>query len=213
MLVNREGFIPDPSFETVRDIVRIGTDLYVRVLAATNLPKRRERGEARNKSRTEHAKSVRAEVTQAVDRAQELIKEAKLASSEGNVESAAKLVEQATYSFSSSAKLADRLLSEVDLTRILAGIGLQMSAFVHELNGLLAISQSIERGIKSIREQANLDAATRKRLGLLSSQFGDLRQSIERNASYLTDVTSPDSRRRRSKQNIYERFSACIGLF
>jgi len=41
----------------------------------------------------------------------------------------------------------------------------------------------------------------------------EARRIVERQAAYLTDVTAPDARRRRSKQKLAERFDAAARLF
>ncbi len=87
-----------------------------------------------------------------------------------------------------------------------------MAAFVHEMNALLGMASAVEASVASIRETLLIDGASRKELAKLNQNVSDLRRVIERQASYLKDVTSPDSRRRRSRQTLHKRFDAAAKL-
>jgi signal transduction histidine kinase len=99
-------------------------------------------------------------------------------------------------------------MTEGAILRVLASVGTQMAAFVHEINGLLGSTQAVERAVESLRDDDELPAAARKKLSQLLRAIGDLRRAVERQAVYLTDVVSPDARRRRSRQKLFERFEA-----
>ena len=59
---------------------------------------------------------------------------------------------------------------------------------------------------------ATLRAIQRQRLrGTLAAAM-DLKRALERHASYLMDVVTPDARRRRSRQRLAERFDAAVRL-
>jgi signal transduction histidine kinase len=62
--------------------------------------------------------------------------------------------------------------------------------------------------VEMLRDDTDLPAAGRKKLAQLLKAIGDLRRAVERQAIYLTDVVSPDARRRRSRQKLAERFDA-----
>jgi signal transduction histidine kinase len=87
-----------------------------------------------------------------------------------------------------------------------------MTAFVHEINGILGSAIALEGAITRIREDSQLPPSARSRLAKLQAAIGDLRRSVERQASYLIDVVSPDARRRRSRQKLAERFDAAKRL-
>src|SRR5208282_4671541 len=53
---------------------------------------------------------------------------------------------------------------------------------------------------------------SRRKLSVIRGTIGELRRYLERQASYLTDIVTPDARRRRSRQNIAERFESGVRL-
>ena len=95
---------------------------------------------------------------------------------------------------------------------MLASVGTQMAAFVHEINSMLGMAAALEHAVGEIEQDADLPAPQRRKLAQLRSAVGDLRRGIERQASYLTDVVSPDARRRRSRQKLSERFDVACRL-
>ena len=219
MVVNREGFIPNAAFDVVKHIVRIATDLSVRVRAAVSSKVREERSRSRREKSTSEIdretstpRHLKTAVSLAVEKATSLARRAKEEASAGRVEVATELVERAAAEFKSGAEISDRLLTEPAMTRMLAAIGIQMASFVHEINGLLAMARSLETAISRIREMEGLNSEARKSLAGIATRLGDLRRSVERQASYLTDITAPDARRRRSKQVLADRFDTAVKL-
>src|SRR5262249_14396189 len=91
-------------------------------------------------------------------------------------------------------------------------VGTQMAAFIHEISGLLGVAEAIQKSIERIREDLALPKHLRGDLNRLEKSLGDLRRSLERHASYLVDVITPDARRRRSRQSLAERFDAAVRL-
>ena len=107
---------------------------------------------------------------------------------------------------------ADRVISEGSLFHVLASVGTQMAAFAHEMNALLGASQTLREGLKAILEDPSLSTAQQHRVRLAWAAAVDLTQWIERHASYLVDVVTPDARRRRSRQTVADRFDAAVRL-
>jgi len=218
MLVNREGFVPDAALDTLRKFVRIGIDLSVRHRASQNLPNRearRTRRDASQGSGTEQSVSrsqLRQAVAEAVTKAANYAEEAKQVAASGDITAAAKLIEKASAALGKGSESNERLISERSIMQILAAVGLQMASFVHEINGLLGMANSLENAVDEIRKYKQLSAEVREMLGRLHASLGDLRRVVERQASYLVDITSPDARRRRSRQKLAERFSAATNL-
>ncbi len=211
MLVNREGFIPGEGYENLVRIVRTGIDLSVRVRAAANRPEREARSKQRKLPGTEDEpsrSSLRQDVEMSVRRAGELANEARQFAAAGNFAAAQVRIDQAAAQFSLGSQTSERLMTEGAMLRVLASVGTQMTAFVHEINGILGSAMALEKAVAKIREDSQLPAAARTKLGQLHAAIGDLRRSVERQASYLTDVVSPDARRRRSRQKLVERFDA-----
>lgn len=217
MLVNREGFVPDASYDRLKRLLRVGIDLSVRRRAAVRLPlrekRRRERSEAADSRATVSRRvDLKVAVEEAVARAADFARQARLLASRGDVAKAVELIEAAAKEFREGSDVHERLLSERGMLRILAGVGLQMAAFVHEINGLLGMTQVVEQAIERIQNQTGLTREVRHLLAQLRARVEDLRRVVERQASYLTDITSPDARRRRSRQKLADRFEAASRL-
>lgn len=87
-----------------------------------------------------------------------------------------------------------------------------MAAFVHEVNALLGAARTIERALPEVVDDQELSGSQRRKLRTILEAVADLRRGLERQASYLTDVVSPDARRRRSRQRVAERFDAAVSL-
>jgi signal transduction histidine kinase len=218
MLVNREGFIPNAAFISLHKIIRVGIDLTVRIRAS-------ERRQIRDDRRTERLIGKRLDeqieperlktreaAEKAVAKATEFAREARAAAAAGNHSKAEELITSAAQAIKDGADLSGELVTDRSIMQILAGVGLQMSAFVHEINGLLGMATAIEASLDSIRLKPGLDRESQKELSILYKSMGDLRRIVERQASYLSDITSPDARRRRSRQILSDRFDAATRL-
>jgi signal transduction histidine kinase len=107
--------------------------------------------------------------------------------------------------------LAENAGTESAMLRVLASVGSQMSAFVHEINSALGMAQGVEKSIERLLEQ-EFPAVTRRELNRALKSIADLRRQLERQASYLIDVNSPDARRRRSRVSISSRFESAERL-
>jgi signal transduction histidine kinase len=218
MLVNREGFIPNAAFQSIQKIVRVGIDLSVRVRAYENRQNRDQRrserlvGKGQDLEGPPERLRLRDAAEKAASKATELARDARVAAAAGNHEKAQELVKSAAEEIGRSASFTGELSTDRTIMQILAGVGLQMSAFVHEMNGLLGMASAVEASIDAIRQKAGLDRESQRELSRLHERVGDLRRVIERQASYLSDITSPDARRRRSRQSLSDRFNAAVRL-
>lgn len=212
MLVNREGFVPEGGYDTMVNILRTAVHLSIRVRAASRGSARDERRESRRESAAASAQPSRLDLRQAVEasvrRANEHATDARRLATAGDFAAAKDRIEKAAAEFSISSDTSQRLMTEGAIIRVLASVGTQMAAFVHEINGLLGSAQAVERAVASLRDDDDVPEAGRKKLAQLLRAIGDLRRAVERQAIYLTDVVSPDARRRRSRQNLAERFDA-----
>lgn len=215
MLVNREGFIPEAGYEHLVGIVRTAIYLSVRVRASAKLTPRKERGLKRRLHAAESdasRKDLREVVAESVAKANALAADAKRMALAGDFEGAQKKIAQAAMEFSQGSLASERLITEGSILRVLASVGTQMASFVHEINSLLGSAIALEGALSNLRNDPNTSASTRKRLAELHRSLGDLRRSIERQASYLTDIVTPDARRRRSRLALSERFEAAAKL-
>jgi len=132
--------------------------------------------------------------------------------SEGRVDAAQDDVTAAAHNIEEATEAGADTISERALLRVLASVGTQMAAFVHEINALLGASQTVELALGGTLDDAGLSSDQRRKLKLIRAAATDLRHGLERHASYLMDVVTPDSRRRRSRQPFAECFDAAIRL-
>ena len=212
MLVNREGFVPTQAFADLIEIVRTGIDLSVRVRAAARSGLRERRSRDRSEKKKPARLELKAAVEEAVAKASALAQEARACAARGDYRRASELIVEAAGQFEHGSETSERLLTERETVHILASLGLHMSAFVHEVRGLLGLAQVIERQLEHLRTNATLPPPSRKKLAELAASIGELRRVVERQSANLTEVTSPDARRRRSRQKLEERFSSAMRL-
>ncbi len=216
ILINREGFVPDGSFETLVKIVRNGIDLATRVRAAFTFDDRNQRRDVRARSVAENESlgarplptPARNALESTMDRATSLIREATRLAVDGDVTAAAARIPSIAVQIEEAARISEEIISERAMLRVLASVGTQMTAFIHEINQLLAMSQGVDGAIERLKSESTLPRAIKMELSKLHGMVGDLRRSLERQASYLVDVVTPDARRRRSRQSLAERFQA-----
>ncbi|MCH9650789.1 MAG: ATP-binding protein [Deltaproteobacteria bacterium] len=227
MLVNREGFVPEVGYDNLVHLVRTGVDLCTRVHTSASFHQRQARREQRQKKRSneggkplEPAKetlgpgpvSLRTSLQDATDILSKarthLVATAETEEAKGLVQKMGETLEDLLV----RADQADEMISEQSMLRVLASVGTQMSAFVHEIRALLGASQAVEHALGNLASDANLAREQRRKLKRVLQAIGDLRRGLEREASYLTDIVSPDARRRRSRQKLFERFDVASRL-
>lgn len=210
MLVNREGFVPDGAFDTMTEVMKKAINLYVRERAAVT---RTLRDQNRDIRATRKVPQPENSAAFTFDRAQRQLnanlgaarEEASRAGkyiSSGQVEEAENAVRNATVSLAAAASAASQVLPEQTLVRILASVGMQLGAFVHEVRGVHAMAASLRLDIERHTQahEDELPTTSRRFLRSIHRRISDLTQSLERHASYLVDTLSADSRRRRSPQ-------------
>jgi len=213
MLVNREGFVPEAGFDTIVQLVRTGIDFCTRVRAASRVASRVERRTERAQKASQGdvarpAVGPRRELEAAIAKATTFVGGAREDIAAGKVEAAADKVSSAVVAFAAAIQASDRLISQGAMVQVLASVGTQMASFIHEINGLLGMAQSVDAALTRIRQDPALSPSVRAELGKLHSAISDLKRRIERQSAYLVDVITPDARRRRSRQSLRERFEA-----
>jgi signal transduction histidine kinase len=200
MLVNREGFVPDASFEVMVTLVRRGVDLATRVRAAA----RQDRKPASNQGQDIWA--GRSALSRLEEQAREIEKLAGSAPEElkGKLVLAAKEIANVT------AILRDAVPAN-SMVLVLASIGTQLASFTHEVNSLLGLASDLEATLAQAGAQETFaqSKALTARAGRAAS---DLRRAIERQAAYLVDIVTPDARRRRSRLKVSETLQAAWQL-
>ena len=211
MLVNREGFLPTEPFLQMRQIIQTGIDLSIRVQASVSHPERVKKQELRKiKAGAATLPEIRKAVADRVKFATLIARSARRMAGEGQPVEAAKLIDKAAREFTEAGGLSELMLTEPGMTRMLAAIGTQMAAFVHEIRATLGVARSIERTMSAIRKTPGLKQDVRKKIAEVASSSADLRRLVERQAAYLTDIATPDSRRRRSRQRVAERIASAL---
>ena len=220
ILVNREGFIPEAGYDTLVQIVRTGIDLCTRVRAAAAYGRRQQRKEDRRTSQqevteasgaTDEAIEGRALPNRLRDAVQ-LMKKARKRLNEGDATRAKVATSAAMRELDDATKLASDLWSERSLLHVLASVGTQMAAFVHEINALLGAAQTVEHTLERLLKEGGLSHEQTRRLRQTLTVTMDLKRGLERQAAYLIDIDTPDARRRRSRQRLGERFDSAVRL-
>ena len=226
ILVNREGFIPEAGFNTLVQLVRTGIDLLTRVRAAAAHERRQQWREDRrreSKAIRDQADGVEADGTteettemlalpNQLQEAAQFLKEAHEHLNEGDTKKAGFAASAAMRGINEATELAEDLWSERSLLHVLASVGTQMAAFVHEINALLGAAQTIEYAVERLLKAGRLSHEQRRSLRRILTVTTDLKQGLERQATYLMNIETPDARRRRSRQRLGERFDAAIRL-
>jgi len=235
-LINREGFVPGPTFKAIRQIVQDGVRLSVRVrrsvfsqrerLNATvptapaepipeNLapgagtppifdPKGRTPFEvlAPHGSTEEDERKIAAAAAAA----------AAISASQGSGEDPGVVespMRQLVDGFQAARVALQAVQSFQPELRILAGVGLQLGAFVHDINGMLASSTTIRDLLRGMLDRV-VDPGQRNTLQVTLRTADELAHTLARQSSYLTDVLSADPRRRRSQVKVHDRVDSVL---
>ena len=224
MLVNREGFVENAAFENLQHLVRLGVDLLTRARAAGREVVRAERRErdspspptskADTSERTPPAVAWRGEVSRRISNTQGEVANIRASVAAGDVEAADRRLGNLEREVTRLTTAVDALVAEQRLTPVLASLGIQMAEFVHEINGLLAMANTVDTVLGQLRDNPDNFASpeVRRRAAATHQTARDLRARLERQASYLIDLTSPTAVRRRSRQRLAERFDRAAQL-
>ena len=215
MLVNREGFVPEVSYETLVSLVRIGIDLATRARAAATHSQREERREKRRQSAAaavghpDASLHTDLRLETAVQRARETAVAARKLMADGQIEEAGRVIDSVS---SDLAYVSEKLMTEQAMLRVLASVGTQMSAFIHEINSLMGMAEGVESALDKLYRDEDLPRGSRQAIAKVQKLVADLKRSLERHASYLLDVVTPDARRRRRRMSFRERFDSATKL-
>ncbi len=210
MLVNREGFVPDPAYEFVVKTVRRGIDLLTRVRASTkaaaagtaadssagapSTPSQAAGGstKARAEGTIQRLAGQAVELRRLAEQAPETLRHRLLA--------AAEVVTHATA-------VSREVVPANTMVLVLASVGTQLAAFTHEVNRLLGLAADLEFNIARLKEE-ELPPKLKNRVSRVEGAASELRRALERQATYLVDVVTPDARRRRSRQKLQDALNA-----
>ncbi|MDQ2817799.1 MAG: ATP-binding protein [Candidatus Eremiobacteraeota bacterium] len=199
MLVNREGFLPNESFESLQEVVRGAVLLSIRVRSAFSAI-RASRGENQYRTQPDIAKTygeVRAETASSQSRLHD-------AARKGAVSPA--IAEKAAGAIGEFLNISDILARRAQQLNTLASLGTVTASLIHELSTILGMTRTVEVQVERLKIDAPY--GFRNKLVKLGTSISEVRRSIERQAASLTDVIGADARRRRIRQSISERFES-----
>ncbi|MCM0674004.1 ATP-binding protein [Micromonospora phytophila] len=251
-LVNREGFIPNSTFEALVDIVRAGINLSVRVRRAVanqiaererraaearaaqaaqrdSPPQQRPRPEAGEPgvggtpyAPPQHPAPTTASGSSMPPSAVLLPASAEVAAKTAISEAHrvvgalrastvpyldATSLEKLTAGFTIATAELERLRTLQPDLRVLASVGLQLGAFVHDVNGMLGQASTIKQLLEPLLYDQMLAKVQSQRVRRVARALDELTHSLARQSSYLTDVLVTDPRRRRSRLRIKDRLA------
>jgi signal transduction histidine kinase len=218
LLVNREGFLPGHEWNFVTDVVRLGIDLQVRQrYAATSIVKEARRVEKdRQRSAAKQATVYEAPtaflVGQLHSDALGSLREARDAVSRGDTSRAVAQLAAVEKQVSDAAELVGENASEATIYRVLASMGLEQAAFIHEVNAIAVLTQGVAKSLEELAKSTS-DPALKRRLRAVAAEAITIRERLRRNATYLADMTGIEGRRRRSRQLLSERFESVRSYF
>ena len=226
MLVNREGFVPNESFESLVVLVRRGVDLATRVRAAArasnheeseagegsaeddesadDAPKKHRRPRSRTQSLAARSKEALELIA---THAQELRQLAETVSPP-----LARKLHLAADEIASATEASKDALPANSMVLVLASVGTQLAAFTHEVNRLLSQAADVETRRWPSSRDVELSSRARSLVSKVAASSSELRRAIERQAAYLVDIITPDARRRRSRQRVGEILAAAWKL-
>jgi signal transduction histidine kinase len=215
MLVNREGFLPSKDFESITDLVRLAIDLQVRQnYAARNVATQaRKVDRERQKRAAERADASETPsaflISTLQNEALDSIQQARAALARGDVKAATQGLSSVESKVAAATELSGETASEATMYRVLASMGLEQAAFIHEVNALALLADGIAQGLQAVISSVK-DQRLHRRLSAIVAQCRDLRERLRRNAIYLADMTGIEGRRRRSRLLLLDRISKIV---
>ena len=208
-LVNREGFVPNEAYDAIVTIVRQGLDLANRVRKAADAPRApKTSGGAPTRPSRPSAEDTLGKVS----RAAALLNAARAAVTTDTPKETLRKTTEALEAINDIRENFDEIADERAMLRVLASVGTQLAAFIHELNALVEMARLLDKLVGGIRDDKTTPPPQRKELAKVQASLTELRRNLERHAAYLTDVVTPDARRRRSRQSIAKGFDSGLRL-
>ena len=222
MLVNREGFLPSEEWDCIVDVIRWGIGVQVRQRTMARLLTRTAKPNA-TEEEIEARKNVLAEADEASPpsafqakslqtEALDIIREAKVLIASGQTREATKRLDRVERVTQEARQISIEGASEAVMYRILASVGLEQAAFVHEILGLALTAETIANALSKLSKSVG-DVDTRRRLKALVVEANELRDALRRNGIYLTDMTGVDGRKRRSRLKLRNRLDTVLAFF
>ncbi|MDU0310238.1 sensor histidine kinase [Rhizobium sp. 10PS4] len=217
MVVSREGFLPGAAFDFITQWTRVATDLIVRLGSVA----RKEAKEIKNQQRVaQRDASLRSDMNETPTALRVREHALQVERSFANIQQAVERNDFATATrearelqpnLSEIREMADQFGSEAVQWRVLASLGAELAAFVHEIN---AVGLQISALARELEDALTIDDLARTRTAIRKARQRalDLADRIRRNATYLVDATSFEGRRRRARLTLRDRFET-VRLF
>ena len=209
MLVNREGFIPDVGFENLKDLIRRGIDLSVRLRASVESSSSSQVS-IRQESNGSHLKGIDQRMQSA-----ELVmrKLTSLVRDQGiEVEGLETELVQATDAIKAAQEVVLDGRREQATLRVAASVGTQLAAFAHEMNALLGQAHSLAAIADRLVMGEAIPRSARRAVSELRSAITELINQLERHVSFLTDVVGANARRRRRRLPVRQQIESALQL-
>lgn len=225
-LISREGFVPDRHFDGIQQTVINGLSIVSRAYAQASEEQREER---RNKRSTDDPSGAIAGASPAPNLSESAtVVSQRLQEITDSIGKVVATIEQHTPEDTSvtkplfelqqetlaKKKLVDQSLraarDEQAMMRVLASIGTQMAAFIHELNALLGSARRLQHSIAELSKGAQGEC--KKALRSIYEAADRLTRAIEQKGAYLSDVVTPNARRRRRRFKVADVFAAAWAL-
>jgi signal transduction histidine kinase len=200
MLVNREGFVPDETFLEIADTVANGLALQTRVSAALRPERRKPRLAATERTSEPTPQPTRNVLQSAIEGIRGVA---------GQSEISPAVRKQLILAEEELTRAQEDVIDEQAMLRVLASLGTQSAAFIHEVNAALGSVASLKRTIDGMlhRRPSARDVAK------LQRRVDALQRTLERQSAYLVEIVSRDARRRRSRRRYAEHFDLSALLF
>jgi signal transduction histidine kinase len=218
ILVNREGFLPGPSFSFVREMTRLAIDLQIRQSSAAREEVQEARKSDRHRQQKATARADASEppsaflVTSLQNDALASLKEVRAAMARGDVKVARSTLSEVEKSLEAAKEISGEAASEATMYRVLASMGLEQAAFIHEVNAISVLAQGVAQSLETLAKGIK-DQKLSRRLSAVAADARNIRERLRRNAVYLTDMTGIEGRRRRSRQDLSERLNKVLEFF
>lgn len=229
MVVNREGFLPGDAFDQIADIVTRGVNINTRMRAALGANRNEQKKADKEAERQAQREALLARTskpssantpatpTQELRTLIELGRESVAAlrgggdTSIGNTKDIREHVAIVQTVLEEVGAVSVAVTDEQAQLRVLASLGTQLGAFVHEVNSLVGQARQIESALYDLLDLEAPGEVT-QRIRQVARAQTELLTTLERQAVYLSDSFGAESRRRRSRQKVSERWQTANRL-
>ena len=206
MLVNREGFIPNDGFRNLRDLLRRGIDLSVRLRASAEHQSATSTSESSSGWAPDDGDASSIDIDQKLQDALASLKNVRDQTKTFGIggDTLNRDLEQAKDTVESAQRALSQTRLEQRNLRVVASVGTQLAGFVHEMNALLALARGAQAAAESLASEHQIPRSARARLSELRTAINGLVDQLERQVSFLTDVVGSNARRRRRRLRVRE---------